>query len=362
MTGRDSHESTKTMLGHESTKARKNPIHGFRVFVFSWLFIVGVSCFRVFVACLVVLAGASPASAAEHYALVVTGASGGPQYAQKYDNWRTSFVTTLVSTFGYPADRVIVLGEDAEAGVRKSTRENVRAALASLQRRATKNDVVLIMLMGHGTVLDDDGAKFNLVGPDLTADEWVDLVKPIAGRLIFINTTSGSFPFLRKLSGPGRIVLTATDAAAQQFETVFPEFFTKAFDEPGADLDKNKRVSIWEAFTYASARVHDWFDVLGQLATERPLLDDTGDGVGGEADNAGRDGAIAQLTYLAPEVVIPTGNPELAGLVKRRAELEAAVDELRLSKPTLTPEQYELQLEKLLLELAQIERQIRAKS
>ena len=137
-------------------------------------------------------------------------------------------------------------------------------------------------------------------------------------------------------------MLAATDAAAQQFETIFPEFFTKAFDEPGADLDKNNRVSIWEAFTYASARVHDWFDTLGQLATERPLLDDTGDGVGGEADNAGRDGTLAQLTYLAPEVIVPTGNAELAALLKHRAELEAAIDDLRASKPSVAPEQYEL--------------------
>ena len=318
---------------------------------------------RVFVVIVFLVAAApAPAAAAERYALIVTGASGGPPYAQKYESWRDSFVATLVSKFGYPEDRIIVLGEDAEGHVRKSTRENVRAALASLRRRVAKDDVVLIMLMGHGTVLDGDGAKFNLVGPDLTADEWVDLVRPIAGRLVFINTTSGSFPFLRKLSGRGRIVLTATDAAAQQFETIFPEFFTKAFDEPGADLDKNNRVSIWEAFAYASARVHDWFDALGQLATERPMLDDTGDGVGGEADNAGRDGAVAQVTYLAPEVVVPTGNAELAGLMKRRAELEAAIDDLRASKPTLTPEQYDLQLEKLLLELAQVERQIRAKT
>ncbi len=362
MTALDSLEIMKTMVGHESTNRRKNAIHGLGVLLFSWLSLIRASGFRLLLACLVISAGASPAAAAEHYALIVTGASGGPQYAQKYETWRTSFVTTLTRTFGYPEDRVIVLGEDAGGKVRKSTRENVRAALASLRRRAAKDDVVLIVLMGHGTVLDGDGAKFNLVGPDLTADEWVDLVKPIAGRLVFINTTSGSFPFLRKLSGPGRIVLTATDAAAQQFETIFPEFFTKAFDEPGADLDKNKRVSIWEAFTYASARVHDWFDALGQLATERPLLDDTGDGIGGEADNAGRDGALAQLTYLAPVVVVPTGNPELAGLVKRRAELETAIDDLRASKPTLTPEQYDLQLEKLLLELAQLERQIRAKT
>ena len=99
----------------------------------------------------VIAAAPSESAAAEHYALVVTGASGGPQYAQKYENWRTSFVATLTRSFGYPEDHVIVLGEDVGGGVRKSTRENVRAALASLRRRAAKDDVVLIVLMGHGT-------------------------------------------------------------------------------------------------------------------------------------------------------------------------------------------------------------------
>ena len=70
---------------------------------------------RVFVVVsFVIAASPSPAAAAEHYALIVTGASGGPQYAQKYETWRTAFVTTLTRTFGYREDRVIVLGEDAE--------------------------------------------------------------------------------------------------------------------------------------------------------------------------------------------------------------------------------------------------------
>ena len=74
----------------------------------------------------------------------------------------------------------------------------------------------------------------------------------------------------------------------QQFETIFPEFFTKAFEEPGADLDKNKRVDLGGVHLCERPRprlVH----APGSFATER-LLDDTGDGVGGEADN-GRDGA-----------------------------------------------------------------------
>ena len=35
---------------------------------------------------------ARPAAAAERYAVIVTGASGGAQYAQKYDAWRDGFV------------------------------------------------------------------------------------------------------------------------------------------------------------------------------------------------------------------------------------------------------------------------------
>src|SRR5437868_4264455 len=175
--------------------------------------------------------------AGERFALIVTGASGGDVYAQKYAKWRTAFVETLRGKFHYDADRLIVLAESSGEGVQAATRENVRAALAGLRKRMTKDDQLLVMLIGHGTSLDGDEAKFNLVGPDLTATEWGDLLRPLPGRLVFVNTTAASFPFLRKLAAKGHVVLTATDAAAQQFETVFPEFFIKAFDDQAADLD-----------------------------------------------------------------------------------------------------------------------------
>src|SRR5207248_11662678 len=184
---------------------------------------------------------------------------------------------------------------------RKATREQVRRALTDMRARMTKDDQLLVLLIGHGTSLDGDEAKFNLVGPDMSASEWADLLKPIPGRIVFVNTTAASFPFLRRLAGRGRIVLTATDSAAQQFETVFAEYFVKAFDDPAANFDKNGRVSIWEAFTYASAAVRQSFEQKGQLPTERPLLDDTGAGVGREAQNPGTDGAVARVTYLEPD-------------------------------------------------------------
>lgn len=306
---------------------------------------------------------AASAAAGDRYALVVTGASGGDAYARKYATWRVSFVDTLRTTFHYEPRRLIVLADTESAGVQTATREHVRRALADLRKRMTKDDQLLVLLIGHGTSLDGDEAKFNLVGPDLSASEWSDLLRPLPGRLVFVNTTGASFPFLRKLAGKGRVVLTATDAAAQQFETVFPEWFIKAFSDPAADLDRNKRVSMWEAFTYASAGVRQWFEQKGQLPTERSLLDDTGAGIGREAWSPGTDGAIARVTYLEPDAVLALpADTRLADLMRRRAELETRLEEVKARKESTPPDQYDADLEKLLVEIARIAAQIRAKS
>lgn len=306
---------------------------------------------------------AATASAGERFAVVVTGATGGDAYAQKYQNIRTELLRTLRETFAYKNDHVIVLAEDEGPGIAKATRENVQRAFGDLRKRVTKDDQLLVFLMGHGTTSDGEEAKFNLVGPDLSASEWADLVRPIPGRVVFVNTTGASFPFLRKLAGRGHIVLTATDSAAQQFETVFPEFFVKAFDDDAADVDKSGRVSVWEAFTYASAAVRQWFEQKGQLPTERPLLDDTGAGVGREAQAPGDDGIVARTTYLEPEptVDLPT-DAALATLIKRRVAIESALDELKARKESMPRDQYDAELERILTELARVSLQIKAKS
>jgi len=344
---------------------------------------------RGWMSCLLLMAfawlmDAREAAASERYALIITGASGGPQYAEQYDAWRTSLVRTLQETFGYPRDHIQVLAEKEAEGVRYATRDNVRRSIDTMRRAATKDDVLLILLIGHGAA-DSAGAerdaKFNLVGPDLSAAEWAELVRPLPGRLVFIDTASGSFPFLQQLSGRGRVVLTANDSAAQQFETIFPGFFIDAFEDAEADFDRNGKVSIWEAFAFAGSGVRRWFQERGQLATERPVLDDNGDGVGRDADaeaaaggsaGAGRpagaggpavDGALAQVTYLQPDARIPdTGDVEVTRLRRRRAEVESELERLRANKPNLSADEYDAALERLLLELARIDRQLRSRS
>ena len=143
----------------------------------------------------------------------------------------------------------------------------------------TRDDLLIVLLVGHGTS-DGEAAKFNLVGPDMDSSEWASLLQPLPGQVAIVNTTAGSFPFIERLSGPRRIVISATDSAAQRFDTVFPEYFIRAFRDESADLDKNGRVSVWEAFASASAAVKRHYQQRGQLSTERALLDDNGDGVG----------------------------------------------------------------------------------
>jgi hypothetical protein len=300
-------------------------------------------------------------AAAENYALVVTGASGGELYAKKYDGWRRSFVATLREKFLYPADHVIVLAEKEEAGVAQATREQVQRTLTDLRTRLTMDDLLVVLLIGHGTLAEGSSgeeAKFNLVGPDLSSSEWASLLKPLAARLVFVDTTSLSFPFMRRLAGPGRIVVTATDSTAQEFETVFAEWFVKSLTDIAADTDKNGRVSLLEAFTYASAAVRRWYDEHNQLPTERPLLDDDGDGVGREAQGPGPDGMLARGLYLQAAGE-PVDAPRRA-LAARRVALEAEIESLKGRRAAMPQDAYQAELERLLLELARVSAELRA--
>jgi hypothetical protein len=184
----------------------------------------------------------------------------------------------------------------------------------------------------------------------------------IPARLVMVNTTASSYPFLEELSQRGRVIITATDSVAQRFATVFPEHFVKALRDSSADLDKNSRISIWEAFAAASAGVQKYYEQRGQLSTERPVLDDNGDKVGREAQAPGPDGTLARSVYLDAEPGSITSDVALAGLQRRRAAVEAQLEELKERKDSMSDEDYQNELERVLIELSRINRQIRQRS
>ena len=304
---------------------------------------------------------AAEARAEQRFALVLSGASGGPKYAESMAEWRTAISTALIERYGFTADKVRVFVDETIKTGQAGTAQNLRAAMADLRKQLTRDDVLLIVLLGHGT-FDGAQAKFNLVGPDLTAAEWSALLKDLPGRLVVVNTTEASFPFLEKLSGPNRVVITATDSAAQKYATVFPEYFAKAMREASTDLDKNGRTSIFEVFAATSQAVKQHYEQRGQLTTERAIIDDNGDGVGREAEAPGPDGGLARLLYLDAETTAAADNPELAALLRKRRDLEAEAEALKLKKGAMPTPAWDAEYEKLMLELAKVSRDIRAKS
>jgi hypothetical protein len=300
---------------------------------------------------------ASDAVASERYAVVVSGVAGGEKYAAQQQKWSGQLAIFLTAAFGFPDANVVILDEQGK-GTSVSTAENIQRVFGELRRRVTADDTVLVVLIGHGT-FDGTDAKFNLVGPDLTASQWSAMVDTIAGRVVVVNTTASSFPFLEQLSRRGRIVITATDSAVQRFTTVFPEYFIRAVSDPASDSDKNGRVSIWEAFAAASAGVIQHYERLGQLSTERPLLDDDGDGNGVEAGAPGEDGVLARSIFLDAEPAVRSANAALASLERERFVLEIRLEELKRRKDTMADSAYQAELEKILLQLSRITLKLR---
>ena len=316
---------------------------------------------RVAVVVAIAMLFAASAAAEQRYAVIVSGASGGQKYAEQMAEWRNTVRSSLVDRYGFPAENVHVFVDETVKTGEQGTAQNIRTSITALRKQLTREDLLLLVLFGHGTY-DGEVAKFNLVGPDLSASDWSTLLNGITGRLVVVNTTEASFPFLERLSGPNRIVITATDSAAQKYATVFPDYFAKALQAASTDIDKNGRTSIFEVFSATSLAVKQHYEQRGQLTTERAVFDDNGDGVGRESEAPGPDGSMARVLYLDAESPAVANNPELAALVRRRRELEADAEALKLKKGTMPQPQWEAEYEKLMLELAKVSREIKTKS
>jgi hypothetical protein len=307
------------------------------------------------------LCDASAAFAQDSWALIVTGASGGQKYAEQLQSWRTELQTALVDRYGFAATRVQVLVDETTKTGEQATAKALRQAVSEVRRQIGRDDLFLVILLGHGTY-DGEIAKFNLVGPDLTAADWSGLFEGMPGRLVLINTTESSFPFLAELSARGRVVITATDSSEQRYATVFPDYLVRALSEASTDLDKNGRTSIFEVFTTASIAVRQHYEQRGMLTTERAVIDDNGDKLGREEQVAGPDGAIAKTVNLEAPNPLEASDPAVAALLRRRRELEVEAEALKLKKTEMPPAAWEAEFEKLMIELAKVSQEIRRKS
>ena len=286
--------------------------------------------------------------------VVVVGAGGEAEFGQEFTKWadRTCAAARKAGA------ELVELGREGPGNDDKSRLRTVIADALKVETRP-----LWLVLIGHGTH-DGREAKFNLRGPDVSDAELAEWLKPCKRPLAVIDCSSASAPFLNKLSGPGRVVVTATRAGSENNFARFGEHFSAAVADPAADLDKDGQTSLLEAFLAASHRVEEFYKQEGRLATEHALLDDNGDGAGIPADwfqgtratKAARSGAPLDgprahqwhLVLSASERAMP------AEFRAKRDKLELEIEALRGKKASLPEPEYYARLEGLLVRLAKL--------
>jgi hypothetical protein len=296
-----------------------------------------------------------PAAAAPPTVVVVVGAEGSAEYAPEFarsaDRWAAAAKQASA--------RYVEVGRDPTA------KDDDKSRLKSLLDQEVAKDAspLWLILIGHGT-FDGKEAKFNLRGPDVSDQELADWLKPCRRPLAVIDCSSSSAPFLNKLSGEGRVVITATQSGNEIHFARFGDQMSAAIADPAADLDKDGQTSLLEAYLAASHRVDDFYKQAGRLATEHALIDDNGDARGTPAtffqgtratraakDGAPVDGPRAHQWHLIMSATEQAMSPDLR---TRRDALELKIESLRAKKSTLAEADYYARLDALLLDLARL--------
>lgn len=290
------------------------------------------------------------AASAQTRLMIVSGLGGQPQYTRSFAHLSTALAQAAHDRWGLPDSAITWLGDTAATRSKwyrgASLRENIERWLARLADRPVGEQVVLV-LIGHGSGEGED-TRVSLPGPDMTARDFAKALSRFGNRRVaFINLTSASGDMLGLLQAPGRVVMTATKSAFERNESHFGRFFVDALTRDGADTDKDGRVSLLEAFTYADRETRRFYETEGRLATEHAQIAD--------------EDQLARRFFLAGTASgANAGSDVRAGALEaRRQTLDAELQALKRRKPSMTADAYAVELERILLAIALNGREIR---
>jgi len=301
---------------------------------------------------LAAVCGGAALHAATFY-VTVAGLGGEPDYEQRFTS-QAQEIDKLLHASNGDAKVTTLYGPQA-------TKAAVQNALAQVAREAKPNDAFVLMLIGHGS-FDGYDYKLNLPGPDLSGIDLGAMLDRIGStRQLVVNMTSASGGSRASLEKANRVVITATKSGNEKNATVFARFWVEALRDPSADVDKNESVSALEAFTYATSKTAQFYETQKRLATEHPILEDTGQGDGEHKPSPenGEGLKAAQFALLrigAAQTAAST--PEKKALLEKRDALEEQIDKLKYEKAAMAADDYKKQLQDLLIQLAKTQAEL----
>jgi hypothetical protein len=299
--------------------------------------------------------------------VIVSGLGGEAKYSKEFNAEANGLITALHDRFSVPDSNVFWFGEDSVSRAPhfrgQSTKTNVEKAILAVAAKAEPASQFVLVLIGHGAGEGAD-TRISIPGPDLDATDFAKLLSAFpTQRVAFINLTSASGDMLPLVAGANRVVITATKTAFERNESHFGQYFVEAFTKDGADVDKDGRVSLLEAFRYAVLETKRFYDNATLLQSEHAQLADGG-ATQGSGDPTGRigDGALARRFFLDAGKVATlaaANDPKLAALYGEEYALQEQIDQVRSRQAQMTADAYDTALEPLLISLARKAREIR---
>ncbi|HEY7314805.1 MAG TPA: hypothetical protein VH643_35990 [Gemmataceae bacterium] len=231
----------------------------------------------------------------KRHALILCGHPGDAEHVKSFTETVRKLADGLTKTLGIPPERQYVLfgadrPKDLPRATGPATREAVADKVTEVRKAVRPEDGLWVICLGH---CHHDGrqAWWNLPGPDLNAAAFGKLFADLTCReQVFVMTTSLSGYFLAPLSRPGRVVITATEADAETNETTFPrvfaQFLADGMKRADHDVDKDGKLSLFDLYVVVAKEIAQNYASAEQLATEHQQLDDDGDRIGHEPQNA----------------------------------------------------------------------------
>lgn len=290
---------------------------------------------------------------ADTFFVTIAGLGGEPAYETRFDG-EAADLDKIFKASGTGVHVYTLSGANATKAKLLSTLQQVAAA-------AKAQDDFVLILIGHGA-FDGVEYKFDLVGPDISAEQLAEACNRIASkRQLIVNTTSASGGSVSALQRPGRAVIAATKSGTEKNATVFARYWVEALQDPASDLDKSEAISAGEAFQYADRKTAEFYSSQKRLATEHAVFEDIGRG--DPVRTASTDNGEGRL--LNTFTLIRLGNSKTAALdpakhdlLSKKEDLQREIDILEYQKAAIPPADYKKQLTDLLLSLARVQAQL----
>jgi hypothetical protein len=241
------------------------------------------------------------------YVLIVSGINKNSKERLAKDGAVTDLNRFFLDITGVNPDRLSVL-VDRESTARKgsgiSTAENLKEQMDRLAASVNPEDRFIFYYTGQANVVSDT-LRLNLRGPDVTHEqlaEWINAIK--ASSMLIVLDCPGAGLAIKALTGQGRIVIGAC-TAEQHYSTKFSEYFVPALLDEDSDVNGDGRISLLEAFTFASKGIDDFYRQQSLLTTETPVLEDNADGTASRQpwkyEQNKTDGLAASRFFLSGE-------------------------------------------------------------